>query len=1774
MKKLKIVLRNIIMIALVVALTITNGFYSYADTAEENPAETDNKAVNVELGTTYTDSTTPSGIMISSPMAESGGTYIDGTFTGKGSGRNGDITVTVMILDGKISNVDVEQQETPSLWEQAKTIIEIIKSMGNPSASGIDSVDAVSGATLSSDGIKAAMKDALSKALADETIFAGGEGTVQSPYLIANATQLQNFAKAVNGGEPYTSEYIKLSDDINLSATEWTPVGLDEYPFGGFFDGNGKSINNLTIGKSDSYAIVNKAAFFGQLSDGAAVKNLIIDNAKIYTTGETGAKVYGAGLVAASGKNNSIDKCIVRNTEIFVKSDDQQFVYIAGLVGYLDQNSSVTNSLSDCSISGQSGNSVYAGGISGLTGNKTLVMNNRSDGSVEAEVTSGGKTAATAVGGGITGMASGVTYNCYAENTLSVVNNTAASKIYIGALAAWSTANGCVINSCYNSLNTDAEPVVVYPAGSTFFDGIVDIKSKTAQETADMLHNNLSSSSVEAAKALMAEKAPSKDFGFEVNLTGKLFYDWEVSGSKAALSGGIWKERVNPADIFASGTGTEADPYILETEGQIRKFATSLSDENTYEGKFIKLINNIDVSDNNWMPIGEGEYAFCGNFDGSGHVLRGLVVKGEGGTAYAAGSDMYFGLFGVIGKNGLVKNVKIKDIDMNITGKASVVLGGVSGLNDGGTIDSCSVTGSLKAQTTEKGNNYVGGIVGWTVKGYIVNSYTNADVYSSVLPTALAMSGGIAGMTNRSVIANCYSLGKTAGHTKRELETVESMAAVGGLVGVAGSPVVNCYTIGDTASEDYSFYVGATVGWATGIAEVYDIYYSKEANQSIQNEKVSPVSDIGFLVGQGINEEGEVYPGALIYNIEGITAEMAKSQSLADKLNANFDAFPLNTDVLPANIQLKKWIVKDGAVTFSDETSTRTYAAPDVEKPILTGSYYDGTFYGRAENTAENSYVMVTLEVKDKKITSIKSDKEIEGIDSVIRNVIQTNQAPNLEDSDSAAVIGFKNALRRATVKALKGDYTDYTPVDPSIFEGGDGSKDNPYRIANSNQLVKFAAAVNEVEHFKDKFILLANDIDLSGIQWVPAGGRGLYPFSGNFDGKGHTISHMEIGGETEPAKYTCAGLFAYTDTAAISNLKVKDGYIHIQPSSIPGINSERTYAGLLVGYAGLTDTSGTRGTTINNCYVTGQIISSSVESNYVGGLAGMSVHSLLSNSYSNCAIEASSPGNWVYTGGLVGLPAFSLLVNNIAYGKVYSDSAVNKTQIGGIGGMYSSYAFNNYTDVDLTTEKQTADIGGIAGRITGIGYISDCFGSMTAGQKTGNKVLTGINTVGTIISGDRYGKGQIQKSELAASVDQNLINVLNKNAGLIGKDNMYADLVGEWSVYIPENLKYNTWALNNGKIAFAAEQTDNSGGNTGGSSSSGGQAGSPADHKVKAVESQGSASATVKVNDIRESKSLEVESSLANIVFDENALKEIITKAYTELSVNINILEKSLLPQNLKNIVGDRPVYDITLKSGDKIISDLGSGTVSVEIPYTLRKGEDPAGIIVYYMDDQGKLTKMATSYDSGTKKVTFKTNHFSRYIVGYDAATATHNQFTDVSENVWYAEAVQYVFDRGIMNGESDTAFGPNASSTRATVCTILWNMEKKPAQTVESGFKDVLNDSWYAQAVIWANEQGVTKGTGENSFAPNSNVTREQFAQFLYNYAKYKGYNVEQATDLSKYKDMPSAWAEDAVKWAVNNGIISGKGNGMLDLQGIATRAEMAQMIMNFNKKYSMQ
>ena len=174
----------------------------------------------------------------------------------------------------------------------------------------------------------------------------------------------------------------------------------------------------------------------------------------------------------------------------------------------------------------------------------------------------------------------------------------------------------------------------------------------------------------------------------------------------------------------------------------------------------------------------------------------------------------------------------------------------------------------------------------------------------------------------------------------------------------------------------------------------------------------------------------------------------------------------------------------------------------------------------------------------------------------------------------------------------------------------------------------------------------------------------------------------------------------------------------------------------------------------------------------------------------------------------------------------------------------------------------------------------------------------------------------------------------------------------------------------------------------------------------------------------------------------------------------------------------------------------------------------------------------------------------------------------FTDVQEGDWYYEAVCYTYEHHMMTGTSDTQFAPAANLTRGMIAQVLYNLEEKPAAAGTS-FVDVPADAWYAKAVNWAASAGIVDGYGSGKFGPEDPVTREQMAAILYRYAQYKDYDVTATADLSAFadRDKISGWAEHAMSWAVGDGLLNGKTATILDPTGTATRAEVAQILMNF-------
>ncbi len=213
--------------------------------------------------------------------------------------------------------------------------------------------------------------------------------------------------------------------------------------------------------------------------------------------------------------------------------------------------------------------------------------------------------------------------------------------------------------------------------------------------------------------------------------------------------------------------------------------------------------------------------------------------------------------------------------------------------------------------------------------------------------------------------------------------------------------------------------------------------------------------------------------------------------------------------------------------------------------------------------------------------------------------------------------------------------------------------------------------------------------------------------------------------------------------------------------------------------------------------------------------------------------------------------------------------------------------------------------------------------------------------------------------------------------------------------------------------------------------------------------------------------------------------------------------------------------------------------------------------------------------------EKYTFKDivrNHTIKAIFAIDIKTnpetGSHNPFKDVDENDWFFDKVLKAYEKGLIIGTSENTFSPYLETSRASITTIIYSLEGKPACNGQNEFNDVKAGEWYSEAIAWGYENGIVFGYGDGTFKPEQNITRQEFCTILHHYAKYKGYDVSKSSKLLDFTDGKdvSNWALEQVKWTVGTEIMNGKGNGILDPKGFATRAEVCVMMLNFMDCYS--
>ena len=316
------------------------------------------------------------------------------------------------------------------------------------------------------------------------------------------------------------------------------------------------------------------------------------------------------------------------------------------------------------------------------------------------------------------------------------------------------------------------------------------------------------------------------------------------------------------------------------------------------------------------------------------------------------------------------------------------------------------------------------------------------------------------------------------------------------------------------------------------------------------------------------------------------------------------------------------------------------------------------------------------------------------------------------------------------------------------------------------------------------------------------------------------------------------------------------------------------------------------------------------------------------------------------------------------------------------------------------------------------------------------------------------------------------------------------------------------------------------------------------------------------------EVKHLTVNGSFAKVVFDKNAMFEI--QKQSSGNVTVNVIPVKKLSKAAEKLIGKRPVYDISLRSGNgKKITAFGNGTATVFLSYKAEKKEAIGGLYAVYVDEKEKASKIeASAYDVNSSSVIFKTNHLSVYGVGY---TAPSERFDDI-KNHWAKDFIEYVAGRGLITGSTKTTFSPNENMTRGMLVAALGRLAGVNEKDYETNnFTDVQKDSPYRPYIEWAYSKGIVYGIGNDSFAPDKSITREEMAVIFERYAKATGYRIPVNRQANIYTDKENIGSEykEAVTAMQQSGIMMGVEGNRFNPKGTATRAEVSAMLGRYIK-----
>ena len=704
---------------------------------------------------------------------------------------------------------------------------------------------------------------------------------------------------------------------------------------------------------------------------------------------------------------------------------------------------------------------------------------------------------------------------------------------------------------------------------------------------------------------------------------------------------------------------------------------------------------------------------------------------------------------------------------------------------------------------------------------------------------------------------------------------------------------------------------------------------------------------------------------------------------------------------------------------------------------------------------------------------------------------------------------------------AFAEDSTDAWDGTADISWYTDHETDTEYRFTTAEQLAGLAQLVNDKTasvSFEGKTIYLDNDLDLSGCQWTPIGNGDNFVrhFAGTFDGQHHKI--MNLYHHYTGDELIRNGLFGVvSDGGTLKNLLVIDADIASNDGSL--------LAGILADWV--------NGGTVENCYTSGKI-ENNVGDKFVGGLIGQCTWS---TQVKGCASDATvisteSDEDHVDTvGGLIGQwenSADSSSITDCWFGGSVSCDNIYSA----VGGILGANFDENQPGVDIqnclvaTREIRCAEPGNITwiGAVVN-GQVTNCIwpdtppDGVTLDEETYPDNKGNYLAVAKLVVDWDAGTAGADPTFDQSSCGTAVSNFTSADvlAGL--KNNASADV--EWVAGIKHpTFEWDKWHISADYSAVDA-----------------------AIEKANALNE----------NNYRDFSA--VKAALDAVVRGKNITEQ------SEVDAMAKAIEDAINALDWKSSGGgsSSPSYSVTTPGKTE------NGTVTVS-PRSAEKG-DTVTITAkpdsgYQLDDLTVTDKNGNELkltDKGNGKYTFTMPASKVEINATFVKEVETSPFSDVSTSAYYYEAVKWAQEKGITGGIGNGLFGPNQPCTRAQIVTFLWRAAGSPEPKAMSSFADVSTDAYYAKAVAWAVENGITTGTGDGKFSPDATCTRAQSVTFLF---RAIGKLVDSKAEFSDV--LTDSYYANAVAWAVENGVTNGIGDGLFGPDNSCTRAQIVTFL----------